>query len=150
MLPLTLPIYALRLKIPSIPLEIRMQLLLFLCRPYNLRILQHKKNNYSDNHSGRAYKQGTLTVKVLTNKVLEHAEAIAIRAIGWEVRFGQQFRRYRYFISLNVRMLPLCYRYVIIYAYSTQNMLLQRSSVALFDAYQSIFYLLKEGGRFDK
>ena len=32
--------------------------------------LQHKKKNYSDNHSGRAYKQGTLTVKGLTNKVL--------------------------------------------------------------------------------
>ena len=46
------------------------------CRPHNLRILQHKKKNYSDNHSGRAYKQGTMTVKGLTNKVLEHVEAI--------------------------------------------------------------------------
>ena len=43
------------------------------CRPHNLRILQHKKKNYSDNHSGRAYKQGTLTVKGLTNKVLEYS-----------------------------------------------------------------------------
>ena len=34
-----------------------------------------KKKNYSDNHSGRAYKQGTMTVKGLTNKVLKHVEA---------------------------------------------------------------------------
>ena len=47
--------------------------LTFFCRPYNLRILQHKKKNYSDNHIGRAYKQGTPTVKGLKNKVLEHS-----------------------------------------------------------------------------
>ena len=50
-----------------------------------------------------------------------------IQAIGWEVRFGQKFRRYREFIRLNVRMLPLWYRYVIIYAYSTKITLLKRS-----------------------
>ena len=53
----------------------RMQFLLFLCRPRNLRILQHKEDNYSDNRSGRAYKQGTKTVKGITNKVLEDVEA---------------------------------------------------------------------------
>ena len=52
----------------------RMQFLLFLYRPYNLRILQHKKDNYSDNRSGRYYKQGTTILKGLTNKVLEHVE----------------------------------------------------------------------------
>ena len=31
-----------------------MQFLLFLCRPHNLRILQPKEDNYSDNCSGRA------------------------------------------------------------------------------------------------
>ena len=56
-----------------------MQFLMFLCRPHNLRILQHKKKNYSDNHSGRSYKQGTMTVKGITNKVLEHIEATE----GW-------------------------------------------------------------------
>ena len=75
---------------------------------------------------------------------------MTIRAIGWEVRFGQKFIRYGDFISLNVRMLPLCYLYVISDVYSTQIMILQRSSVTLFDAYQSIFYLLKEGGIFEK
>ena len=34
---------------------------------------------------------------------------------------------------------PLCYRYVIIYAYSTKIILLQRSSVMLFHNYQYIF-----------
>ena len=37
--------------------------------------LQYKKTNYSDNHGGKAYKQGTLTVKGLTNKVLKHVES---------------------------------------------------------------------------
>ena len=62
-----------------------------------------------------------------------------IRAIGWEVRLGQQFRSCREFISLNVRMVTLYYHYVIIYAYSKKVMLVQRSSVTLFDAYQSKF-----------
>ena len=52
-----------------------MQFLLFLCRPHNLRILQPKDDIYSDNCSGRAYKQGTTTEKGFTNKVLEHVEA---------------------------------------------------------------------------
>ena len=52
-----------------------MQLLLFLCRPHNLRIFQPKEDNYGDNCSGRAYKQGTATVKGFTNKVIEHVEA---------------------------------------------------------------------------
>ena len=73
-----------------------------------------------------------------------------IRAIGWEVRFRQKLRSYREFISLNARMLPLWNPCVIIYAYSTQIVLLQRSSVRLFHAHQSIFYLLKEGGKFEK
>ena len=34
-----------------------------------------QKKNYSDNHSERAYKQGTTKVKGLTNKVLKHVEA---------------------------------------------------------------------------
>ena len=72
---------------------------------------------------------------------------MTIRVIGWEVWFGQKLRRYRDFISINVRMLTLCYHYVIIYAYSTQIMLLQRSSDEFFHAHQSIFYLLKEGGQ---
>ena len=71
-------------------------------------------------------------------------------AIGLEVRVGQKLTSYREFIILNVSMLPLCYSYVIIYAYSTQIMLLQRSSVMLFQSHQSIFYLLKEGGQFDQ
>ena len=62
---------------------------------------------------------------------------MTVRVIGCEVRFGQIFRRYREFISLYVRMLPLCYRYVIIYAYFTQIMLLKRISVTLFHSYQS-------------
>ena len=45
-----------------------------LCRHHNLRILQHKQKNYSDNHSGKAYKQDTHTVKGFTNKVFEHVE----------------------------------------------------------------------------
>ena len=53
----------------------RMQFLLFFCRPHNFRILQHKEDNYSDNSSGRVYKVGTMTVKGITNKVLEHVEA---------------------------------------------------------------------------
>ena len=44
----------------------RMHFLLFLCRPHNLRILQPKQVNYSDNCSGRAR---------FTNKVLEHIKA---------------------------------------------------------------------------
>ena len=73
-----------------------------------------------------------------------------IHVIGWEVQFSKQFRRNREFISLNVRMLPLCYLYVNIYAYSTQIMLLQRSGVTLFHDYQYIFYLLKEGWQFEQ
>ena len=58
-----------------------------------------------------------------------------IREIGWEVRFGQHFRRYREFTSLNFRMLLLFYHYVIVYAVFTRIMLwqrnLQRSCVTL-------------------
>ena len=48
-----------------------------------------KRKNYSDNNSGRSYKQGTPTVKGLTNKVLEHVKATE----GWwftrlDGRFG--------------------------------------------------------------
>ena len=68
-----------------------------------------------------------------------------ICAIGLEVRVGQKLRRYREFISLNFCILPLCYRYVIIYAYYTKNMLLQKSSVTLFCAHQSIFTSSKNG-----
>ena len=50
-----------------------------------------------------------------------------IHAILWEVQFGQHFRRYRKFTSLNFRMLLLCYRYVIVYANFIQIMILQRS-----------------------
>ena len=32
-----------------------MRFLLFLCRPHNSRILQHKENNYSDNHTVGKY-----------------------------------------------------------------------------------------------
>ena len=47
--------------------------LTFLCRPHNLRILQQQQKSYSDNHSGRDYKQGTQTVKGLTKRTLEHS-----------------------------------------------------------------------------
>ena len=49
-----------------------------------------------------------------------------INGIGCEVRFGQHFRGYREFMRLNFCMLLLCYRYVIVYAYYTRIMLLQR------------------------
>ena len=52
-----------------------MQFLLFFCRPQNLRILKPKEDNYSDNCSERAYKQGTTTVKEFTNKVIGHVES---------------------------------------------------------------------------
>ena len=42
----------------------------FFCRRENLRFLQHKKKDYSDNYSGRSYKQGNRTVEELTNKLL--------------------------------------------------------------------------------
>ena len=42
-----------------------------------------------------------------------------ICGIGWEVRFGQHFKRYREIMSLNFHTLLLCYHYVIIYAYYT-------------------------------
>ena len=65
---------------------------------------------------------------------------MTIRAIGWlDLWVGQKIRRYRDFISFHFRMLPLCYHYVIIYAYFTQIMLLQRSSVMLFHAHQYFF-----------
>ena len=55
--------------------------------------------------------------------------------MGWEVRFGQNFRRYREFMSFNFHMLLLCYHYVIVYAVFTRIMLrqksLQRSCVTL-------------------
>ena len=44
-----------------------------------------------------------------------------IQEIGWEVRFGQHFSRYRDFMSLNFRMLLLCYHYVIVYAVFTKG-----------------------------
>ena len=53
-----------------------MQLLLFLCRPHNLRILQPKQYNYSKNCSGRAR---------FTNKVLEHVKARE----RWRWRFAR-------------------------------------------------------------
>ena len=67
----------------------RMQFLLFLCRPHNSRILKHKKDHYSGNRSGRAYKQGNLAVKGLTNKVLKHVEATEGWRFTWlDGRFG--------------------------------------------------------------
>ena len=55
-----------------------MHFLLFLCRPHYYEFWNTKRR-IRVNHSGRAYKQGTLTVKGLTNKVLEHIEATE----GW-------------------------------------------------------------------
>ena len=55
-----------------------------------------------------------------------------IRAIVWDVWFSQQFRRYIDFIGFNVCMLPLYDHYGIIYAYSTQIMLLQRAVLRCF------------------
>ena len=52
---------------------------------------------------------------------------MTIFAIGWEIRFGRQFRRYREFMSLNFCVLHCCYCFVIVYADFTHNMLLQRS-----------------------
>ena len=53
---------------------------------------------------------------------------MTIHAIGWEVRFGQHFRRYREFMSLKFLMLLLCYNYVVVYEDFTRIMLLQRSA----------------------
>ena len=50
-----------------------------------------------------------------------------IFAIGWEIWFGRQFRRYREFISLNFHMLLFCYCCVIVHADYTRIMFLQRS-----------------------
>ena len=50
-----------------------------------------------------------------------------IRAIGWEVWFGHNFRSSRELMSLNFCMLILCYHYVIVYAVFTRVMLRQRS-----------------------
>ena len=67
-----------------------------------------------------------------------------IREIGREVRFGQYFRRYREFMSLNFRMRILCYRYVIVYVYYTHIVLLQRSDDTWFYASRSLLYFSKE------
>ena len=56
-----------------------------------------------------------------------HQRRKRILEMRWEVRFGQHFRRYGEFISLNFCMLLLCYHYVIIYAVFTLIMLWQRS-----------------------
>ena len=128
----------------------RMQFLLFLCRPHNLRILQHKRRITV-----------TTIVEGLKNKVLQKCLQTRFSKMSkpqkdydsrnwWEVWFGQQFIRYIEFISLNVRMLPLYYRYVIIYAYYKQIMILQKRIVTLFHDYQSIFYLLNGVGQFEK
>ena len=53
----------------------------------------------------------------------------SICKIGWGVWFGQHFRRYREFMSLDFCMLLLCYHYVIVYAVFTRIMLLQRSDI---------------------
>ena len=51
----------------------RMQFLLFLCRPYNLQILQHKEDNYSDNH--------TVILTNLNFRALQFSQLIAVRII---------------------------------------------------------------------
>ena len=73
-------------------------------------------------HSGRAYRQGTVT--------LQRHISMTIHAIGGrEVWFGQHLRRYRELTSLNFCMLLLCYLYVVVYDFYTQIMLLQISGV---------------------
>ena len=47
-------------------------------------------------------------------------------------------------MSLNFHMLLLCYRCVIVYAYYTKIMILQRSAVTWFYDSQSILYFSKE------
>ena len=50
-----------------------------------------------------------------------------IFAIGWDVRFGQHLRRYIELMSLNFRILCLCYHYFLVYAVFKQIILEQRS-----------------------
>ena len=111
-----------------------MQFLLFLFRPHNLRILQPKDDNYSDNCSA-CRSQGKMTIW----------ENMTICAIGLEVWFGQKLRRYREFISLNFSMLPLCYRYVIIYAYSTQICFYKEAVLCCFMLISLFFTSSKNG-----
>ena len=83
------------------------------------RITVTQEGTRAVKHSGRIYIQGTPT--------FQSHRRTTIRAIGWEVQFGQHFRRYREFMSLNFCILLLRYRCVIVYAYYTQIMLLQIS-----------------------
>ena len=91
--------------------------------------MQHKNKNIVTQegprvvkHSGRAYRKVTATRR-------SH-RGMTIHPIGGqEVRFGQYFRRYREFTSLNWCMLLLCYHYVVFIAFNTQVMRLQRSGV---------------------
>ena len=87
-------------------------------------------------HSGRAYRQGTRTCQSLIRMMIS-------AIVGREVWFGQYFRRYREFMSLKFRMLLLCYRYVIVYAYYTHIMILQRSNVTWFYDSHSLLYFSK-------
>ena len=73
-----------------------------------------------------------------------------MQSIGWEVRSGQHFRRSREFMSLNFRMLLLCYHYIINYAVFTRIMILQRSDIIWFYDSWSLLCSLKEGIGFDK
>ena len=50
-----------------------------------------------------------------------------IQEIGWDVRFGQHLRRYIELMSLNFRILCLCYHYVLVYAVFKQVILEKRS-----------------------
>ena len=88
-------------------------------------------------NSERAYRKGTWTCRI--------QRRLTICTIGWqEVRFGQYFRRYREFMSLHFRMVILCYCYVIVYAYYTHIMILQRSNVTWFYDSHSLLYFSKE------
>ena len=74
------------------------------------------------NHSGRSYRKGTGTCQI-------HGRMTIHTICGWEVWFDKYFRSYREFTSLNFCMFLLCYRYIVIYAFNTQVMLLQRIDV---------------------
>ena len=84
-------IYALRQKVLSIRIEMCMQFLLFLCRPHNLRILQHKEDNYSDNHT-----------VILTNLIFPAKQFTQLFAVRF-IRFLRYHRDSRLFPVIFMR-----------------------------------------------
>ena len=79
-----------------------------------------------------ATKKHCYVVSCLSVYFLPPQRRRAIQAIGWEVQSSQHFRRSREFMSLNFRMLILCYHYIIDYAAFTRILLMQRSDIIWF------------------